>query len=201
MDFVGRVLELLPPERLFARQLEVVSRFDSLSGFGGSDGRAFSSALDRYLLHTIEEVAEFYSGTYADFSEYCDVLNYVGSVGAVLSAAAAMAGVPFPVHPPSSLPGARSRGNAHSLALEVVEHLVWIRRQVPHRKWHVPCPPSLDVAAAMPEMCSRVYRAVYRLLDMGAVLNYNADSLVAVSGAKTKTIIARADRAAVSKQF
>jgi len=138
--------------------VDIWSKYDSREfyrGCGPDSQGELSRRVDRYILHTVEEIDEALQetpGTQAWWSEMADVTKYLATLDGVLREVMEGSGVEAPRRPIRIYQGNQGsrdlEGESNSVLIEVLGRLMSARRLFPERKWHKPHPEVSSAAAA-----------------------------------------------------
>lgn len=185
----------------FRKQMEIFTKYDSLKNFVEDKKLSdrFIQQLDRYILHTIEEVVEVLdvsSGfTYNKskcVEELIDVLMYTGTMGGIIDASLyKIRGEDVPkditipiVTTKYNKDNEIKEGLLKGVLLEVISYLIEIRRLFPERKWHKPHP-ECDVETQIERLekalnlikgiCCMILNTVLRVKTMEEIENQILD--------------------------
>ncbi len=117
---------------IIKNHLSIVETFDNIEeSFDIKDPYKFIQNLDKYILHTIEEVIEYFDSVYTMKDEVVDIFNYLLSNAAIL----------YKVRGRIKIVDFDNQKfvneqDINVLLLEIISNLIAIRRLFPERKWH-----------------------------------------------------------------
>lgn len=175
-------------EGLFNRQMKIFNRYDSIKkSFDMKDSFEFIKNLDRYILHAIEEVYEFYDTSNSSNSELVDIFNYLVTINAILFSITNV--IPKTLYVPMKTYS--SEFDVNIILHEINSKLIKVRRLFPERKWHKN--ETETITTIKLESCQTLtieaMYGVYLIASCSPFLNIDYNALASLSEAKMQKIM------------
>jgi len=191
----------LNKKEIFKRQTIIFNFYDDIKNFSLSDGKNLVNNLDKYILHSIEEIIEYFNTTFTDVEEFIDIVNYISTLGAIIYLLGKKYNVELENESNIKLDKSiKTKMLIHVLSLTSIESLIEIRRKIPHRKWHKNNENKILGKDFINDAWYEVQRSLHSILLIGDMLGYETTSVKILSEKKYKKIIAQSKKEGITNK-